>query len=69
MKNLKDIPERFHILFTDKPWNNGNESELTSLQRADIHQIYLEYNRWSIQQSINPPSTKEEEPVIGFVKD
>jgi hypothetical protein len=69
MKNLSNIPEKFHILF-QSDWSNGNESELSSTERNNLHSLYLEYNRWSINNSINPPSTKEEiNNPIGFPKD
>lgn len=67
MKDLTKIPERFHILF-NSDWNKGDESEMTSLQRTEMHDLYLEYNRWSIQQAIKP-IIKEEPVNIGFVKD
>jgi hypothetical protein len=41
-----------------------------ALQRSNINQLYLEYNKWSIEQIINPPSTNNEEEVVkGFIKD
>jgi hypothetical protein len=67
MKDLKNIPERFHILFIDVSWNKGNESELTSLQRADMNQLYLEYNSWSIKESLKKPV--QESAPIGFIRD
>lgn len=67
MKDLKDIPERFYVLFTDTTWNKGNESELTSLQRTDMNQLYLEYNSWSIQQALKKPV--QESASVGFIKD
>jgi hypothetical protein len=70
MKDLTNIPERFHILFTDVSWSSGNESKMGALQRSNINQLYLEYNKWSIEQIINPPSTNNEEEVVkGFIKD
>jgi hypothetical protein len=70
MRDLSTIPERFHILFTDVSWSSGNESKMGALQRSNINQLYLEYNKWSIEQIINPPSTNNEEEVVkGFIKD
>ena len=68
MKNLENIPERFHVLFTSD-WNKGNESEMTSIQRVEMHDLYLEYNRWNIQQAIKPIVKEDEEPNVGFIKD
>lgn len=66
MKDLSNIPERFHILFmTD--WNKGNESTMKSLQRADLADLYLEYNRWSVQQAIRKNKPEEPETMVGFV--
>ena len=67
MKDLTKIPERFHILFTDVSWNNGNESKLTSLQRADMNSLYLEYNSWQIQESLK--KTIQETSPVGFIRD
>lgn len=66
MKDLKNIPERFHILFTDQSWNKGNESKLTSLQRADMNSLYLEYNSWSINEALK--KTIQETAPVGFIK-
>jgi len=67
MKNLKNIPERFHILFTDVSWNQGNDSKLSSLQRADMNQLYLEYNSWCIKEALKKPVI--ESAPIGFIRD
>jgi len=68
MKDLTKIPERFHILFTTD-WNKGNESEMNSVQRGELSCLYLEYNRWSIQQAINPkPKDEPFKEIIGFEK-
>ena len=64
----KNIPERFHILFqTD--WNKGNDSEMTTLHRAELNVLYLEYNRWDIQQRLNKHKVIEPEVIVGFTKD
>ena len=68
MKDLSNIPERFHILFTSD-WNKGNESKMNSLQRAELSNLYLEYNRWNIQQAIKPIVNYVETENVGFVKD
>jgi hypothetical protein len=65
MRDLKDIPERFHILFTTD-WNKGVESEMSSVQRIDMGNLYLEYNRWDIQKSINSKRPQEPETIVGF---
>lgn len=67
MKDLSKIPEKFHILFTDVSWNKGNESKLTSLQRADMNQLFLEYNSWCIQEALK--KTIQEAAPVGFIKD
>jgi hypothetical protein len=69
-KDLTNIPEKFHVLFTSD-WNKGNESTMNSVQRGLMSELYLEYNRWSIQQAINPNPKDDESPQIisGFVKD
>lgn len=68
MKDLTNIPERFHILF-NSDWNKGNESEMTSTNRSDINKLYLEYNKWVIQQTLSSKIVKDEEVIMGFVKD
>jgi hypothetical protein len=68
MRDLTQIPERFHILFTSD-WNKGNESTMSSIERGRMGELYLEYNRWSIQQAINPKSNDEPfKEIIGFEK-
>lgn len=68
MKHLTNIPERFHILF-NSDWNKGNESEMNSMNKSDINNLYLEYNRWVIQQALASKIVQEEEVIMGFVKD
>ena len=68
MKDIKNIPDRFHILFTDVSWNKGNESELTSLQRSDMNQLYLEYNKWSIMNAIQLKKLEDNPNLpMGFI--
>jgi hypothetical protein len=69
-KDLEKIPEKFHVLFTSD-WNKGNESTMNSVQRGLMSELYLEYNRWSIQQVINPKPKDDEytQIISGFVKD
>lgn len=70
MKDLSNIPEEFHILFTSD-WNKGTESKMTSLQRAEIGELYLKYNKYVIQQSLRPipKENQNDEVITGFVKD
>jgi hypothetical protein len=68
MKDLTNIPERFHILF-NSDWNKANDSTMTSMSRSDINNLYLEYNRWNIQQVIAPKIIQEEQINVGFIKD
>lgn len=65
--NLDEIPERFHSLFLID-WNNGNDSEVSSLQRGEFNQLQLEYNHWSIKQAINK-SKPVEVPLQGGFDD
>jgi hypothetical protein len=67
MKDLTNIPERFHILF-NSDWNKGIESEMISMSKSDMNNLYLEYNRWNIQQAL-APKIIQEEVIIGFIKD
>lgn len=67
--DLNEIPEKYHILFTST-WKDGNESTMSAMERADLNQLYLEYNKWQIQIAINKSSsTNEENKPIGFIKD
>jgi hypothetical protein len=68
MKDLTNIPEEFHILFTSD-WNKGNECKMFSTQRMYMGELYLNYNKWSIQQSIKPVVKQKEETITGFPKD
>ena len=67
MKNLANIPERFHILF-ESDYNAGIDSKMNSLQRGSLNDLFLEYNKWNIQQAIDKlkPVVKEE-VIRGFI--
>lgn len=67
MKELNNIPERFHILF-QSDWLKGNESKMNAIQRCEMNNLYLEYNRWEIKQRLNLLIEEEEKPFIGFPK-
>jgi hypothetical protein len=43
MKDLSKIPEKFHILFSDKKVDYNIE---------EIAQLINEYNNWSIQETL-----------------
>ena len=62
-KDLNEIPEKFHILFTTD-WNTGNDSTLSPMTRVDMNQLQLEYNKWSIQQAIEKSRPKKEEEIF-----
>lgn len=65
--NLNEIPEQFHILF-NSDWNNGNDSNLSSTERSNLNNLYLEYNKWSVKYSIQLSKPKiEEPPTVGFI--
>ena len=67
MKDLTNIPDRFHCLFlTD--WLNGNDSEMTTLQRGEMNVLYLEYNKWDTQRMIDSKKIIIEETIVGFGK-
>jgi hypothetical protein len=66
-QDLNQIPERFHILF-NSDWNNGNESEMTSTHRGNLNELYLEYNKYQIQKSIQQ-SKPVEVPLQGGFDD
>lgn len=66
MKDLTNIPERFHVLFTTD-WNKGNESEMKSVQRGDMNDLFLEYNRWAIREAVRKAQPDDPEIMIGFV--
>jgi hypothetical protein len=67
MKDLTNIPERFHCLFlTD--WRNGEESEMGILQRNDLALLYLEYNKWDVQRMIDSKKIIVEDTIVGFEK-
>lgn len=48
---MKEIPVRFNIVF-NSDWNNGNNSKLSSLERAEIHNLYLEYLHWDMKNKV-----------------
>jgi len=67
--DLNEIPEKFHILF-NSDWNNGANSSMKMDDRMECQQLYLEFNKWRIQQTISKTlPTKEEDKPVGFIKD
>ena len=67
MKDLTNIPERFHNLFlTD--WNKGIDSKMNIHQRNEMGVLYLEYNKWDIQRMINSKKIIVEDTIVGFEK-
>jgi len=45
-KDLTNIPSKFHILFrTD--WNWGPFSKMEMSDRIHLHELYLEYIKWT----------------------
>ena len=66
MKDLTNIPERYHCLFlTD--WRNGDKCEMNILQRNEMSLLYLEYNKWDVQQMIDSKDIVED-TIVGFEK-
>jgi hypothetical protein len=66
MKDLTNIPERFHILF-ESDYNKGIDSKMNSLQRSNLNDLFLEYNKWNIQQAIDKLKPITEEVIKGFI--
>ena len=53
MINLEIIPTKYHTLFdVNNDWNKGNDSKMSSLERARLHQLYLEYNQWEMKYNL-----------------
>ena len=67
MKDLTNIPEKYHSLFTTD-WNNGNDSKMISTKRSSMNELFLEFNKWEILEIIKP-DVVEEEKIVGFIKD
>jgi hypothetical protein len=42
---------------------------MTSMNKSDMNNLYLEYNRWVIQRALASKIVQEEEVIMGFVKD
>ena len=53
MKTLEEltneIPDRYLILFLSD-WNQGEQSEMKSIERSYLNNLWLEYNKWDIQR-------------------
>jgi hypothetical protein len=53
MKTLEEltneIPDRYSILFLSD-WNQGEQSEMKSIERSHLNNLWLEYNKWDIQR-------------------
>ena len=53
MKTLEEItneiPERYQILFLSD-WNQGELSEMKSMERSHLNVLWLEYNKWDLQR-------------------
>ena len=66
---MENIPERFHILF-NTDWNKGNESEMTSTERGQLNELYLEYNKWQLKVALAKTlNLKPDEESKGFPRD
>ena len=64
MKNLNGLTEQEYDLVFNTDWNKGNESEMSSLQRAMIHDLFLKYLRHYTQRI----SEEENNTIVrGFV--
>ena len=50
-------------------WQRGNESNLTSMERLNQHQIWLQKQHKDVRDNINSKIKVEEKPVQGFPKD
>ena len=72
MINLEIIPTKYHTLFdVNNDWNKGNDSKMSSLERARLHQLYLEYNQWEMKYNLKLKCSNEEQEVFkgGFTED
>jgi hypothetical protein len=65
MKDLTNIPEKYHLLFTTD-WNMGVDSKMKILQRAELNNLFLEYNKWDIQRIFNSKKIIDD-TIVGFV--
>jgi len=66
MKDLTNTPERFHILF-ESDYNAGIDSKMNSLQRGSLNDLFLEYNKWNVQQAIDKLKPITQEVIRGFI--
>ena len=72
MIDLELTPTKYHILFdVDNDWNKGNDSSMSSLERARFHQLYLEYNRWEMRFRLKLDGSNEQPDIfrVGFTED
>jgi hypothetical protein len=72
MIDLELTPTKYHILFdVDNDWNKGNDSSMSSLERAGFHQLYLEYNRWEMRYKLKLKVSDEQPDIFtgGFAED
>jgi hypothetical protein len=66
---MNDLPEHFKPLF-NSDWNKGNNSTMTSLERARMHDLYLEYNKWQIKMAmLKTLKLPTDETVQGFPRE
>ncbi len=72
MIDLELTPTKYHILFDETyDWNKGNDSSMSSLERAGFHQLYLEYNRWEMKFRLKLDGSNEQTDIFtgGFTED
>jgi len=50
-------------------FQRGNDSNLTSMERLNQHQIWLQKQHKDVRDNINSKIKVEEKPVQGFPKD
>lgn len=67
-QDINEIPEKFHILF-NSDWNIGEDSTMRIYDRMECNNLFLEYNKWRIQQAIKKSIPTEDDVILGFVKD
>lgn len=60
-----NIPDKYRIL-VETDWNAGNESKMTSIERGQLNQLWLEYLHYQINKEINKTSDQIEGPAVGF---
>lgn len=61
----KEIPKKYESL-RDSNWNKGNLSTLSPLERLELMNLWLDYNKWDVL-NMRKRDPSNDEIQVGFI--